>query len=185
MAKFSLAVGRQGWVRAGSALLLGFALTAAAGGGGDSDLEAKVKSAYVYHLTKFVDWPALPPDTLRICVIGAEAVGNLLGELSNRQVRDHTLLVDHDVVPDPGRCQILYIGRSERRLAELLIRVRGQSVLTVSDREDFTRNGGIVGFYQEGGKLKLEINPDAARAANLRISAKLLEVARAVASGAQ
>lgn len=185
MAKFNLAVCTEGLVRVGGALLLGSALAAAAAGGGDNELEAKVKSAYVYHLTKFVDWPALPPDTLRICVIGAEAVGNLLGELTNRQVRDHTLLVDHDFVADPGRCQILYIGRSEKRLAELLMRVRGQSVLTVSDREDFARSGGIVGFYQEGGKLKLEINPDAARAANLRISAKLLEVARAVSGGGQ
>ncbi len=53
-------------------------------------------------------------------------------------------------------------------------------MLTVSDQDGFARGGGIVGLYPEGGKIKLEINPDAARSANLRISAKLLELARTV-----
>jgi len=156
------------------ALLIGNAHAA------DGELEAKVKSAYLYHLTKFVDWPTLPPDSLRICVIGSEAVGNMLGELSNRQVRDHPLRIDVDAIGDPARCQVLFIGRGEKRAADILARVRGQSVLTVSDRNDFAREGGIVGFYLEGGKVKLEINQEAARTANLRISAKLLELARMV-----
>lgn len=147
----------------------------------DSELEAKVKAAYLFHLTKFVDWPALPPDAVRICVINADVVGGMLGELSNRQVHERPLKVEIDSA-DPTRCQILFIGRGDRRSSEILGRVRGSSVLTVSDREDFARQGGIVGFYSDAGKLKLEINPEAARAANLRISAKLLELSRKVSS---
>jgi hypothetical protein len=52
--------------------------------------------------------------------------------------------------------------------------------LTVGDADNFAYQGGIVGFYVEAGRIKLEINPDAARAAKLRISAKLLEVARTI-----
>lgn len=145
-----------------------------------NDIEAKVEAAYLFHLTKFVDWPTLPANEFRICVLGAPAVESMMAELSGRQVRDSVLRVEADNIPDPASCQILFIGRGDRRLPELLKRLRSMPVLTVSDADDFARRGGIVGFYAEAGKIKLEINPDAAHAANLKISAKLLELARTV-----
>jgi hypothetical protein len=144
------------------------------------DIEAKVEAAYLYHLTKFVDWPSLPANEFRICVIGADAVGGMMRDLSGRQVRDHRLKIEVDTLSDPALCQVLFIGRADKRLSELLKLVRGAGVLTVSDLADFARRGGMVGFYVEAGRIKLEINPEAARAAKLRISAKLLEVARTV-----
>ncbi len=144
------------------------------------ELEAKIKAAYVFHVIKFVDWPNLPVDALRLCVSGSDPVGALLGELATRQVKDRPLRVDIDNGFDPAQCQVLFVGRGERRWAELQTRLRGGSVLTISDQDGFARVGGVVGFYSDGGRIRLEINPDAARNANLRISAKLLEVARTV-----
>jgi hypothetical protein len=167
---------RHRWLLA-LAALLGMAATAIAAEG---DLETKVKAAYLYHLTKFVEWPSLPADAVRICVLGSDAVGAMMGELANRQVRDRPLKIEVGAIVDPVRCQVLFIGGEEKRASDILVRVRGLGVLTVSDVENFARRGGIVGFYSEAGKIKLEINPDAARAANLRISAKLLELARIV-----
>lgn len=156
-------------------------------GAAESDLEAKVKSAYLYHLIRFVEWPRLAaPNTLRLCVVGAPEMSALLNELSNStvqgQAQELTLRVETTDISDPGRCQILFIGRSEARSSEWLARVRGKSILTVSDRESFASQGGMVGFYRDSRKLKLEINPDVARSANLRVSSKLLEIARTVAS---
>lgn len=168
--------------RRGSSTLLALLLIAVASAvpAAESDLEAKVKAAYLFHLTKFVDWPSLPSNELRICVIGSEAVGGMMGDLSSRQVRDRPLKIEVDTLGNPALCQILFIGRADKRLPEILKLVRGASVLTVSDLDDFARQGGIVGFYIESGRIKLEINPETARAANLRISAKLLELARTV-----
>jgi hypothetical protein len=166
--------------RRGLLPFLALLLSLSAHGAGEDELEAKVKAAYLYHLTRFVDWPALPPQEIRICVMGSEAVGHMLGELSNRRVRDRALKIELEGTSEPGHCQVLFIGRGERRLTEILKRARGSSALTVSDAEDFARQGGMVGFYAEAGKIKLEINPDNARAASLRISAKLLELARVV-----
>ena len=144
------------------------------------ELEAKIKAAYVFHIIKFVDWPSLPADTLHLCVAGNDSVTLLLADLAGKQVKDRILRIDSDANFDPAQCQVLYVGRPERRWPELQARLRGQAVLTVSDQDGFARSGGIVGLYPEGGKIKLEINPDAARSANLRISAKLLELARTV-----
>lgn len=145
------------------------------------DLAAKVKAAYLFHLTKFVEWPSAPAgQEFRICLYGADLVATLMGDLGNRPVRDAALKVLVEPGIDPGQCQILYVGQDDRRLPDLLRRVRSEPVLTVSDKPEFARQGGMVGFYPEAGKIKLEINPDAARAARLRLSAKLLGLARTV-----
>jgi hypothetical protein len=159
------------------ALLVCTALPAVA-----EDIEAKVEAAYLYHLSKFVDWPGSPGNEFRICVLGSDAVGSMMRDLSGRQVKDRPLRIEVDVVADPTQCQILFIGRTDKRLPEILKLVRSANVLTVSDLADFARRGGMVGFYVDAGRIKLEINPDATRAANLRISAKLLEVARTIPS---
>jgi hypothetical protein len=161
-------------------LILAAVLVLPAAAQAETELEAKVKAAYLFHLTKFVDWPSLPPDALHICVLGNDPVGGLLLELSGRQVKEHVLKVDANVTGDLALCQVLFISRSEKQWGDILARVRGESVLTVSDHEDFARGGGVVGFYSDGGKIKLEINPVAARKANLRISAKLMEMSRNV-----
>lgn len=144
----------------------------------DRTLEAKIKAAYIYNLAKFVDWPELPPDAVNICVIGSDSIGAMLNDLANRQIKNRSLKVHLGAGLNPGTCQLLYISRSASDWRDILNGVEGISVLTVSDRDGFARKGGIVGFYTEGGKVKLEINPEAARKANLRISSKLMELAR-------
>lgn len=171
---------RNAWsryVRLGSAtaaLLLGVVNATPAAGG----LETKIQAAYLFNFTRFVEWPSLPDEAITICVVGDEAVGGMLADLSGRQAKGRPLKVEQGSPADPGRCQILYISQSDHRLGDLLAKVKGEHVLTVSDAANFTRHGGVIGFYAEGGKLKLEINQDKAKAANLKISSKLLEIAR-------
>ena len=145
------------------------------------DLETKVKAAYLYHLTQFVVWPDLPDDHLHICVRGNDPVGGMLLELSNRRIRDRTLQIELDQNIDPASCHVLFISRSETGWKSLLGSVRHLNVLTVSDIDKFADSGGIVGFYSEAGKIKLEINPPAASETGLKISSKLMELARHVA----
>lgn len=163
-------------------MVLAAVLAAPSAAQAESALESKVKAAYLFHLTKFVDWPSLPPDALHICVLGDDPVGNLLLDLSDRQVKEHALKIDVNVHADLAQCQVLFISRSERKWGAVLAGLHNASVLTVSDHRDFAQGGGVIGFYSEEGKIKLEINPVAARNANLRISSKLMEMARTVPS---
>lgn len=144
------------------------------------ELEAKIKAAYVFHVLKFVEWPGAAAEPLRLCVTGTDAVAQLLAELNGKQIKDRPLRVDLAPGADLSGCHALFIGRSERRWQDTLARLRGGGVLTVSDADGFAAGGGIVGFLSENGRIKLDINPEAARQANLKISAKLLELARTV-----
>jgi len=157
------------------------ALAAPVCGAADSPMEAKIKAAYIFHLINFVEWPNLPEENFRICVRSAGRVGELLDELSNRTARGRPIQVARD--GDPTQCQMIYFGNREQAPAELLARLGKAGVLAVGDGEGFAGRGGIVGFYTDAGKIKLEVNQEASRAAHLRLSSKLLELARSVSGG--
>jgi len=146
----------------------------------DEGLEAKVKAAYLFHLVKFIDWPGLPPDEIRICVYGSKTMAVLLNELSDRQVKERALKITADDPSDLSRCQVIFISRAEKKWRGILEKATGLHILTVSDHEDFASQGGMVGFYAAGGKIRLEINPTTAQNAELKLSSKLLELARTV-----
>jgi hypothetical protein len=143
-------------------------------------LETKVKSAYVYHLINYIEWAKLPDDAFHVCVLGADSMGTMLQELINRQVKNLPLKINAEDIENPTSCQVLFIGRSVENWHEIVAKLRNSNVLTVSDCENFAQHGGMVGFYNHEGKTKLELNPSAMRTANLKISAKLMEVARIV-----
>jgi hypothetical protein len=70
------------------------------------------------------------------------------------------------------------VSASERKhLAAILGSVKGCSLLTVGESDDFTAAGGIVNFKVEDGRVRFVINVQAAQLNNLRISSKLLSLA--------
>jgi hypothetical protein len=150
------------------------------------DLENKVKSAYIYNFTKFVDWQEGEGGTgrepLRICIVGNDPIRTVLGELSNREANGRPLLVQRiKDLKTVGTCSVAFISRSEeQQLPSILQRLNGVRTLTVSDIPQFAQKGGMIGFVTEGGRVKLEINLRAIRQTGLKVSAKLLEVARVV-----
>ena len=79
-------------------------------------------------------------------------------------------------------CHILFISRSESsRLDEILKALDGTATLTVGEDEEFVRRGGIIRFFTQESKIRFEINLDAAEYEGLRLSSRLLQVARTVA----
>ena len=53
-------------------------------------------------------------------------------------------------------------------------------MLTVGEMPHFVQSGGAVNFILEGNKVRFEINTDAAARARLKLSSKLLALARSV-----
>lgn len=146
--------------------------------------EYQVKAAFLYNFAKFVDWPGEPAGTsapLVITVFGKDPFGPALENIVlGRTVNGRRLVIRRtsrleELLP----CHILFISSSEkRRLAEILQALRGTSVLTVGDMEEFLQLGGSVRFFVEENKVRFGINLEAARRTELKISSKLLSLAR-------
>jgi hypothetical protein len=78
---------------------------------------------------------------------------------------------------------ILFISASERkRLPMILAGLRGSSVLTVGDTAGFLEAGGMIQFLNENNRVRFAISVDAASRARLKLSSKLLSLAK-VAGG--
>ena len=138
-----------------------------------------VKTAFVFNLTKYVEWRHSRAE-LVIGFVGAGPMRERLNSFLSGKVSESRTI---HVVLDPsgealGNCDILFLGAmpAKTRLAWLQ-EVRNKSVLTVSDDESFAKEGGMVGLVAVGDHVQIEINLEAAQAARLKISSRLLNVA--------
>jgi hypothetical protein len=147
--------------------------------------EYQVKAAFLLNFTKFVEWPptafAEPDAPFTICILGDDPFGSVLDQIvEGEKVNDRKLVVQRIHGRATIGCQVLFVSNSER-VPSILTTV-GRGVLTVGDGEDFVREGGMIGFVLERRRVRFDINQSAAANASLKLSSKLLSVARTVAN---
>jgi len=101
------------------------------------------------------------------------------------QVNNHPLVVQRYHQTDEIKvCHILFISQSEAsHLEQILESLKGRSILTVGDIDGFARRNGMIRFVTEKNKIRFRINVEAAKAANLTISSKLLRAAEIITLG--
>jgi hypothetical protein len=145
--------------------------------------EYQVKAAFLFNFSKFLEWPpsamGQAGEPFVIGILGADPFGSSLDEIvAGEKILDHPLTVKRFAgTEELDRCHILFINMPGKT-SEAINALKGKSVLTVGDDNNFTRNGGIVRFFTENEMIHLEINIEAAKAANLIVSSKLLRIAK-------
>ncbi len=149
--------------------------------------EYQVKAAYMYNLAKFVDWPAQvfdgPVQPIVFCVLGQTPLSPALRDTLSGKVVDRRPLVFRQLSDSKqaDKCQVLFISSADKKqMRQTLEEIKSLPVLTVGEAEDFTDQGGVVRFLLDAGRVRLEFNLDAADCAKLRVSAKLLGLAKTV-----
>ncbi len=162
-----------------------------AGAAGQVVSEYQVKAAYLYNFAKFVEWPAegfsSPADSFEVCIFGEDPFGAGIDELMHDKVVQQRKLVLRRIASfsEARSCQILFVPRASRaQTRELLEQIKSSSILTVGETPDFLRNGGVINLVLEQDRVRFDVNLDAAQRTRLRISSKLLAVARAVHNSA-
>jgi hypothetical protein len=153
----------------------------------DALSEYQVKAAYLFNFLKFVEWPeesfADPLAPIVIGVVGEDPFGNALPQVVvGKTVQGRDLVIR---IYRPGEdlrgAHILFISASERkRLPMILSSLHGSSVLTVADTAGFLDAGGMIQFLNENGRVRFAINVDATGRAKLKMSSKLLSLAKVV-----
>jgi YfiR/HmsC-like len=151
--------------------------------------EYQVKAVFLFHFTEFVDWPSksFPLETTPIVigVLGEDPFGTYLDEVvRNEKVKNRSLVVQrYRKLEDIKLCHVLYVSAAEAdHVEEISASLRARGILTVGETVEFVRSGGMVGFATGNGRLHLIINLEAAKAADLTISSKLLRSAEIVGS---
>jgi hypothetical protein len=148
--------------------------------------EFQLKAAFVYHFAQMVDWPPAYLDStgpLVICSIDDDPYSAALDwTVDGKRIANHPLQTRHvrDLASLHG-CHVLVVASTDKsRLTAILDRVKNDPVLTVGDGDDFIAHGGIIGLTLQDKKIRFDINLNTAQRVNLKISSRLLLLARNV-----
>ena len=162
---------------------------AAAAGAQTANDEAQVKAAFVYNFLKFVEWPrgsfSTPDGALVVGVLGegdiAEATVRFL---SAKQVGERRLVVRRIAVGEPltGIHAVFVTEGDARRQRAVLDAVAAAPILSIGEGAEFASAGGVIGLVIEQRRVRFDVNVDAASAAGLKVSSKLLALTRVVHS---
>ena len=148
----------------------------------------EVKAAFLFNFAKFVEWPldAAPAGApLVMGVLGNDAVEESLRTVTRGKVVDGRQLAVKRLTngDDLTRVHLLFVGVGERvRMSDVLKRVEGFGVLTVSDVDRFCQSGGVIALVMEENRVRFDVNLEAAERGRLKVSSKLLSLARTVQS---
>ena len=147
--------------------------------------EYQVKAAFVYNFTQFVEWPdsafASKDSPFVVATVGADPFNGALEQaMAAKAVDDRTVTVQHFASVDSlGPCQLLFVPASQDSSAKALCdKLDGKPVLTVGESDGFLPAGGGIRFFFEDNRIRFEINPDPIATDGLKVSAKLMRLAR-------
>ncbi len=147
----------------------------------------ELKAAFVFQFANYVQWPDESfKDKSAPIIIGIvknEAMTKTLSAAVRGKIVGDRGIQVVDIADEKAAetCHILYIDSADdEKVDNFLALVRSKPILTVSDDDNFTSEGGVIRLFELDSKLRIEINVDEAERSGLTISSKLLSLAQVV-----
>lgn len=147
---------------------------------------AQIKAAFVYNFAKFVEWPddtASPAGPMVVGVLGDPKLKAAFDEtLRGKTVRGRSFIVRYFSSPDNiALCHILFVGLHDPEGVLRTLHVTERSpTLTIGEIRGFADDGGVIELVIENNQFRFEINAGSAREGGLKVSSRLLRLARSV-----
>jgi hypothetical protein len=144
--------------------------------------EYRLKAAFVYNFALFTEWPAAVGASLNLCIVGQDPFGEEIDPLQGKAVGARTITVQRKAGVDSlSGCQVVFISSSViGSLSRVLDALHGTPVLTVADSPGASGQGVALNMSLEENKITFDANLRAARDAGVKLSSKLLRLAREV-----
>jgi hypothetical protein len=170
-------------------ILMGCVAALTGGAAADSQpvQESRLKAGFLYNFTRFVEWPAEMSASadapFSICIAEDDPFGGLLEQAIRQTKTTGRALVPVRLRPEdePRGCHVLFIGEGRGwQLAKMKARIGNGNVLTVGEGKNFAERGGIVGMVMAEDHVRLDINLTVATQSHLKISSRLLSIARVI-----
>lgn len=145
----------------------------------------KVKSGYIYNLTKFIEWPAnafsFSISPFLIGILGNKDLAfPLIKTLREKRIKDHDWKVEYYKTPDEIRhTHLIFISDYPVDDAYLLIdQLSEKDALIVADNiKDFCLLGGMINLVGHYPNYGYEVNPAALDRARFIANSDFLDLA--------
>ncbi|MCK4305895.1 MAG: YfiR family protein [Candidatus Eisenbacteria sp.] len=148
------------------------------------ETETEIKAAFLLRFPDFISWRRSPGDTLHIGVTGDDELLGMLLRLAERESQPglgapYVIAVTRVTGPAAAqRCEILVLGDAVvPDFLPPLMEVHKAGILTVGVWDE-PRGGAIIRLFRDGNRVRFDISQTLAKEAGLRISSKLLNLAR-------
>lgn len=145
--------------------------------------EAQARAGFLLNCVMFIDWPpaAVAGGDITVGILNDDALVGVIEGMQGRKVKDRVLHVKAVRIEDDLRpFHILFVGDGSGDVASVLARVADAPIVTVGVDRSFTSKGGMVRLYTEDDRLRFEINVVTAERLGLKVSARMLGLARIV-----
>jgi hypothetical protein len=149
--------------------------------------EQQIRAALVYKIARFVSWPeSVLPATgdFVLCFHTSDGMQDALSGIEDRRIQGRNAqlrAVQRLDSQSIGGCHILYLPDTVGDVPQpVRLQVRAGSVLVISDNPGAAHRGGMIVLIEERNRIRLEVNLTEVRAAGLRISAPLLQLATVI-----
>jgi hypothetical protein len=148
---------------------------------GGAAAEYDVKAAFLYHFTRYLQWPkTAEPETFTIVVLGKSGIVAPLQEISRKKTAGSMPIVIRQCfdAAQIGHPRILFIANSAvGKLSQALEKTRGTDILTVGETEGLGARGVAVNFVERDGNVKFEMNEGVLKGARIQAGSQLLKLA--------
>lgn len=149
--------------------------------------EYEVKAAYIFNFAKFIEWPEkYIGDTINLCIYKNDPFGIILEKtMIGRKANNRAWKISRvNNISEIGNCHILLISDiKQHEIMQLLKSIERKPIVTIGDEiSNFCYIGGIFNFMPQFSKHQFEINKDAADNIDIKISPKLLLLAKIIST---
>lgn len=153
-------------------------------------LEYRIKAAFLYNFIKFVEWPPASfagdraPFIIGILDETTQCV-SVVTEVLARKTTPSGRPIEVRLLSGSDeqlfQCHLLFVSRTAKaNWPDTLKKVAGRPVLLVGERDGFAQHGGMMNLLVNGDAVRCEVNLRRAQRASLKLSGRLVNVARLV-----
>ena len=154
--------------------------------------EYQVKAAFLFHFAQLVDWPSSAftanNNALVLCTYGDDPFhGELEKMIQGKQIGSRSIQVKHlKQTEDVHSCQIVFVSKGvSKYVPALLTNVGDAPIMTIGETGNFVEYGGVIGFCMDEDKIRFEVNLQSAERSKLKISSRLLLLAKTVVGSSE
>jgi hypothetical protein len=141
--------------------------------GSESDLE-RLQTAYIQKIINYVEWPSSTSDQFIIAVYDNDKLFQSISDTFNEKVINGKIV---NVVKDDKNVKASIVcAHHSDKFKSLPV----DGVLFITDDASGLNGKSILNFFQEGGKLRFDINQTQANESKIKINSRLLKLSRSL-----
>lgn len=146
--------------------------------------ETQIKAVFLYNFAQFAQWPDEkfdgPSSPIIIGILGRDPFGTFLdGVVRGEEIDGRPVEIRRFTDPaEAFECHILFISQPLADHVETIENLKGKNIVTVSDADDFTRDGGMIRFFVDHNRMRFEVNMTEYKNNELVLSSRLLRLAQ-------